>query len=93
MADIFRSAFSYISSGIGGNSGENERGSELIGEIVDLGNLKLKVKKVIAEGEPYIYILYIHVYTLHMHTLYNTCIIILVIISDVYIIIILYTFV
>ena len=73
MADIFRSAFSYISSGIGGNSGENERGSELIGEIVDLGNLKLKVKKVIAEGEPYtvyIYIYYIYtcIYTAYAHT-------------------------
>lgn len=49
MADLFRSAFTYLSSGIGA-SGENERGSELIGEIVELGELKLKVKKVIAEG-------------------------------------------
>ena len=50
MADIFRSAFTYISSGIGGAAGESERGSELIGELVELGELKLKVKKVIAEG-------------------------------------------
>lgn len=54
MAELFRSAksaFSYISSGIGGTGGEDERGSELIGEIVELGDLKLKVQKVIAEGE------------------------------------------
>ncbi len=46
-ADIFRSAFTYIS---GGANGESERGSELIGEIVEMGEMKLKVKKVIAEG-------------------------------------------
>lgn len=49
MAELFRSAFSYISSGIGG-TGDDERGSELIGEVVELGELKLRVKKVIAEG-------------------------------------------
>ncbi len=65
---MFRSAFSYISSGIGGNSGENERGSELIGEIVELGNLKLKVEKVIAEGKPYNN--YIYTCTLHVTPLY-----------------------
>ena len=54
MADLFRSAFSYISSGISGSTGENERGGELVGEIVELGELKLKVKKVIAEGKIFI---------------------------------------
>lgn len=48
MVDFLRNAVSYLSGGSGGG----ERGSEFIGQVVDLGGgIKLKVKKVIAEGE------------------------------------------
>ena len=48
MVDFLRNAVSYLSGGSGGP----ERGSEFVGQVVDLGGgLKLKVKKVIAEGK------------------------------------------
>ena len=48
MVDFLRSAVSYLSGGSGGG----ERGSEFIGQVVDLGGgFKLKVRKVIAEGK------------------------------------------
>jgi len=45
MSDLFKSAIGYFSS-------RNTSGAEneLIGQTVEVGNVKLKVKKVIAEG-------------------------------------------
>lgn len=45
MTDLFRSALGYLSGG------QNERGSEFVGQLVELGKMKLKVKRIIAEGE------------------------------------------
>ena len=51
MSDLFRSAFNYLSGGAGGGGG-GERGSEYVGQILDLGGgSKIRVKRVIAEGE------------------------------------------
>ena len=48
MSDFFSSALSYFSGGSDSSSG----GSRFVGQTVDLGEgNKLKVKKVIAEGE------------------------------------------
>ena len=70
MADLFRSAFSYISGSVSGGSIGSERGSEMIGEMVELGELKLKVKKVIAEGEKAMF--WFH--GPHSHTRYHSLI-------------------
>lgn len=43
MTDLFKSALGYLS----GNSPKDEH--EFVGQIVELGNEKLRVKKVIAE--------------------------------------------
>lgn len=45
MSDIFKSAFGYFSS-----NNTSAQGSELLGQTVEIGNVKLRVKKVIAEG-------------------------------------------
>lgn len=51
MSELFRSAISYLSGG-GGGGGGGERGSEYVGQVLDLGGgSKLRVKKVIAEGK------------------------------------------
>lgn len=46
MSDLFKSAFGYL-------SGTNSSGSEhdFVGQIVEVGNVKLRVKKLIAEGK------------------------------------------
>ncbi|XP_067135354.1 cyclin-G-associated kinase isoform X2 [Centruroides vittatus] len=44
MTDLFKSALGYLS----GNSPKDEH--EFVGQVVELGNEKLRVKKVIAEG-------------------------------------------
>ena len=50
MSNPFSSALSYL--GYGGNKGVSEAAARFIGQLVDLGgDSKLKVKKVIAEGE------------------------------------------
>jgi cyclin G-associated kinase len=46
MSDLFKSAIGYFSSS-NASSAENE----LIGQTVEVGNVKLRVKKVIAEGK------------------------------------------
>jgi hypothetical protein len=45
MTDFFKSAFGIIS---GGGPGVSE--NDFVGQIVELGNQKLRVKKVIASG-------------------------------------------
>jgi cyclin G-associated kinase len=45
MSDLFKSAIGYFSS-----SNTSGAENELIGQTVEVGNVKLKVKKVIAEG-------------------------------------------
>lgn len=45
MSDLFKSAFGYFSS-----NSSNGQENELVGQIVEVGNIKLRVKKVIAEG-------------------------------------------
>ncbi|XP_054269563.1 cyclin-G-associated kinase-like isoform X1 [Macrosteles quadrilineatus] len=44
MSDLFKSAFGYFSSNTPG------QGNELVGQVVEIGSVKLRVKKVIAEG-------------------------------------------
>ncbi|XP_049959498.1 cyclin-G-associated kinase isoform X1 [Schistocerca serialis cubense] len=46
MSELFRSAMGYFNSSTYAAGAENE----LVGQIVELGNVKLRVKKVIAEG-------------------------------------------
>jgi cyclin G-associated kinase len=45
MSDLFKSAIGYFSS-----SNTSGAENELIGQTVEVGNIKLRVKKVIAEG-------------------------------------------
>nr|XP_014282591.1 cyclin-G-associated kinase isoform X2 [Halyomorpha halys] len=45
MSDLFKSAFGYFSS-----STSTTINNELVGQIVEVGNIKLKVKRVVAEG-------------------------------------------
>ena len=49
MTDFFKSAFGVI-SGSAGNREEND----FVGQVVELGNQKLRVKKKIAEGNLFI---------------------------------------
>lgn len=44
MTELFRSAFNYLSSSAVGQD------NSFVGQIVELGNLRLNVRKVIAEG-------------------------------------------
>ena len=44
MADFFRSAFDYL------NSAATSQDNDFVGQYVELGNQKLRVKSVIAEG-------------------------------------------
>jgi cyclin G-associated kinase len=46
MSDLFKSAIGYFSS-----SNTSGAENELIGQTVEVGNVKLRVKKVIAEGK------------------------------------------
>jgi len=45
MADLFKSAFEYFS-----NSAVPGVDNDFVGEIVEVGNVKLRIKRVIAEG-------------------------------------------
>ncbi|KAF4523743.1 hypothetical protein B566_EDAN013861 [Ephemera danica] len=47
MTDLFKSAMGYFSSA---NSSSTSQGHEFVGHIVEVGNVKLRVKKLIAEG-------------------------------------------
>ena len=51
MGDLFRSALSYLGSAAGasGGGGRDER-HDLIGQTVEVGGLKLRVRSLIAEG-------------------------------------------
>ena len=44
MSDLFRSALGYLSGSQG------DRGNDFVGQTVELGDEKLRVKRVIAEG-------------------------------------------
>lgn len=44
MADLFRSAFNYISS-------TGKSGNDFVGQYVELGPVQLRVRKVLAEGK------------------------------------------
>ncbi|KAH9489463.1 hypothetical protein Btru_046281 [Bulinus truncatus] len=47
MADFFKSALGGF---IGSGSGQNREANDFVGQIVELGNQKLRVKRLIAEG-------------------------------------------
>ncbi|XP_077285727.1 cyclin-G-associated kinase [Arctopsyche grandis] len=47
---VFRSAMGYFSSASNGASGGGEPGSELVGAAIDVAGLKLRVRRLIAEG-------------------------------------------
>ena len=52
MVEFFRSAMSYLSGEGEGGGGGSGGGSAFVGQTVDVGEgMKLKVKKVIAEGK------------------------------------------
>lgn len=46
MAELFRSAFNYISQ-----TGKGNGGSDFVGQYVELGTVQLRVRRVIAEGK------------------------------------------
>ena len=48
MAELFRSAFNYISQ-----TGKSA-GSDFVGQYVELGPVQLRVKRVIAEGKAFV---------------------------------------
>ena len=45
MSELFRSALGLL------GGGQGDRGSDFVGSQVELGEMKLRVKRVIAEGE------------------------------------------
>lgn len=45
MSDLFKSAFEYFSGPANGQSDNS-----FVGQIVEVSNVKLRIKKVIAEG-------------------------------------------
>jgi cyclin G-associated kinase len=47
MTDLFKSAMGYFSST---NSVIGGQGNEFVGQNVEVGNVRLRVKKLIAEG-------------------------------------------
>lgn len=49
MSDLFKSAFEYFSGPV---NGQNE--NSFVGQIVEVSNVKLKIKKVIAEGKTFV---------------------------------------
>ena len=49
MADFFRSAFDYL------NNATTSQDNDFVGQYVELGTQKLRVKSVIAEGIIFIY--------------------------------------
>lgn len=46
MSEFLKSAMGYFNSGTNGTAFDNE----FVGQIVDVGSIKLQVKRVIAEG-------------------------------------------
>lgn len=46
MSDLFKSAFGYFTTT---NSAQND--NSFVGQIVEISNVKLRIKKVIAEGK------------------------------------------
>ena len=48
MADFFKSALGGI---IG--TGQSREGNNFVGEVVELGNQKLRVKRLVAEGKAF----------------------------------------
>ena len=54
MTDFFKSAFGYLGGGgggLGGAGGAVSQDNDFVGQCVELGEQKLRVKRVIAEGE------------------------------------------
>lgn len=52
MSDLFKSAFGYFN-----NSNSPGTDNDFIGQIVEIGNVKLHVKKVIAEGRREVFVI------------------------------------
>lgn len=50
MSDLFKSAFEYFSGPANGQS-ENS----FVGQVIEISNVKLKIKKVIAEGRQFLF--------------------------------------
>uniref|UniRef100_A0A131XEI8 Auxilin n=1 Tax=Hyalomma excavatum TaxID=257692 RepID=A0A131XEI8_9ACAR len=52
MTDLFKSALGYLAGGGGSSSSANGRGEdhEFVGQVVELGSQRLRVKRVLAEG-------------------------------------------
>ena len=53
MTDFFKSAFGYLGGGggLGGAGGAMSQDNDFVGQCVELGDQKLRVKRVIAEGK------------------------------------------
>lgn len=52
MGDLFKSAFEYFSSPTYGQQSENT----FVGQTIEISNVKLRIKKVLAEGNTFILI-------------------------------------
>lgn len=46
MSELFKSAFEYFSSPAYGQ----QRDNNFVGQVVEISNIKLRIKKVLAEG-------------------------------------------
>jgi hypothetical protein len=53
MSDLFKSAMGYFSSGpaTGDPSGQ---GNEFVGQVLEINNVKLRIKRLIAEGKHFV---------------------------------------
>lgn len=52
MSDLFKSAFGYFN-----NTNSPGIDNDFVGQIVEIGNVKLHVKKVIAEGRRKVFVI------------------------------------
>lgn len=59
MSDLLKSAFGYFNS-----SNVAESTNDFVGQIVEIGNVKLVVKKVIAEGISFLNFLTFKIYSI-----------------------------
>jgi len=65
MADLFKSAFEYFS-----NSAVPGVDNDFVGEIVEVGNVKLRIKRVIAEGRfSYFFMFWVYLNKEHVNML------------------------
>ena len=57
MSDFLKSAMGYFNSGPNGESD-----NDFVGQTVEIGSIKLRIKRVIAEGKTYNYFFFFFYY-------------------------------